>query len=192
MNSSLSDIQDLSNKKVNLYSMVFKNFLVLSVQSRLSSSVLGFLPRVLTNKESAILEKDKWLADSGADTIVTNQLSDLTNYQNDPMQIEGAGGRTVLSGSGSVELKVVLINGTTRDIILDYVRYMPQCAVKLFSLKKIIKAGGSLNFNRIMFVDEGKTIELCETNSAGFLVESEHRHTGAHFKALVSATPKAF
>ncbi|KAI0994487.1 hypothetical protein K3495_g13695, partial [Podosphaera aphanis] len=191
MNSSLSDSQDISNKKVNLYSMVFKNFPVLSNQSKLSPSLVNFLPRILTNKEPAILAKDKWLADSGADTMVTNQLSDLTNYQNDPIEIEGAGGRTISPGFGSVELKVVLTNGTTREIILDYVRYMPQCPVKLFSLKKIMKNGGSLHYNRIMFVDEGKTIELCETNSAGFLVESKHRHTDTHFKALVSAAPNA-
>ncbi|KAI0992582.1 hypothetical protein K3495_g15603, partial [Podosphaera aphanis] len=154
-----------------------------------SSTVLvNFLPKALTNKDPAIILKDRWLADSGADTMVTNQISDLISYQNDPLEIDGAGGTTVSPGFGAVELKVMLTNGTTREIKLNHVRYLPQCPVKLFSLKKVMMTGGSLHSDRIMFIDEGKSKELCEIDNSGFLVESRLCNTDIYFNALVSAT----
>ena len=123
--------------------------------------------------------------------MVTNQFSDFTDYQEEPIQIDGAGGTTTSPGFGTVELKLTLTNGTTREIQLSNVRYMPQCPVKWFSLKKIMIAGGSLHSNRIMFFDEGIYLELCEVDNSGFLVESRLCQTGIYFDALVSAANKA-
>ncbi|RKF60155.1 Gag-Pol polyprotein [Golovinomyces cichoracearum] len=147
-----------------------------------------FLPTALTSKEPAILLKDRWLADSSAEKMIKNQFSDFIDYKIEPLDIESAGGTTVSPGFGSVKLKASLTNGTFREVRLNYVRYMPQFPLKLFSIKQTMKTGGSLHNNRNMFVDEGNITELCETDSPGFLIESKHCQTDAYFNALVSAT----
>ncbi|KAI1000346.1 hypothetical protein K3495_g7849 [Podosphaera aphanis] len=119
--------------------------------------------------------------------MVTNQKSDLIDYVDEPAEIEGADGTTISPGFGTVKLNVILTNSTTREIHLSKVRYIPQCPDKLFSLKKILSLGGSLHFDKIMFVDDHKTIELCEVGKSGFLIESRHCYTNAYFNALTTA-----
>ncbi|RKF64950.1 retrotransposon polyprotein, partial [Golovinomyces cichoracearum] len=83
-----------------------------------------FLPKALTNKRTTIISKDRWLADSGADTMVTNSISDFTSYREDRIEIESASGTTTSPGVGVVRLEVMLTNGTTREIHLNDVRYI--------------------------------------------------------------------
>lgn len=84
-----------------------------------------FLPRALTNKRTTIVSKDRWLADSDADTMVTNSIFDFTSYKEDRIEIESASGTTTSPGVGVVRLEVMLTNATTREIHLSDVRYMP-------------------------------------------------------------------
>ncbi|KHJ30037.1 hypothetical protein EV44_g3186 [Erysiphe necator] len=83
-----------------------------------------FLPKALTKNEPHILVKDRWLADSGADTMITNQFSDFLEYTVDQLEIQGAGGITLSPGVGTVQLNVALTNGTMRQINLSNVRYL--------------------------------------------------------------------
>lgn len=68
--------------------------------------------------------------------MVTNEISDFSNCVDESPKIKGTGGTTKSPGFGIIVLQVVLTNGTTRDIETTHVRYMPQCPVKLFSLKR--------------------------------------------------------
>ncbi|KAI0999215.1 hypothetical protein K3495_g8985, partial [Podosphaera aphanis] len=64
-----------TNKKVILYFSAhhaISHFPVSSSKHIKSVTTLSFLPKALTHNRAAIISKDRWLADSGADTMVTN------------------------------------------------------------------------------------------------------------------------
>ncbi|KAI0998753.1 hypothetical protein K3495_g9446 [Podosphaera aphanis] len=187
------DNQESVNKKVQIYhsSSKPKRVFPTIISKGNSSAYPGFLPKALTSNNPAVILKDRWLADSGADTMATNQKSDLIDYVDEPAEVEGAGGTTISPGFGTVKLNVILTNSTTRGIHLSKVRHIPQCPLKLFSLKKILSLGASLHFDKIMFVDDHKTIELCEVDKSGFLIESRHCYTNAYFNALKTAVDEA-
>ena len=113
--------------------------------------------------------------------MVCNDFQSFESYKEDPLEIEGAGGITTSPGIGVVNLEVVLINGSTRKVQFTNVRYMPQCPVNLFSLEKIMKNGGSLYSDKIMFMENGKLIEFYGVDEHGFLLESKYQNTQAYF-----------
>lgn len=148
------------------------------------AAAASFLPQKFSSENVTIISKDRWLADSGADSMVTNNRSDFIEYKNQPLDISGAGGTTTSPGVGTVNLEVMLTNGTSRNVKLSNVRYMPQCPVKLFSLRKVISAGGSLHANKIMHIDShNRLTELCKIDDSGFVVESKNDHLGVYLNA---------
>lgn len=172
-----------NNEIVELYPQIPKYTQVLPILPIRSTkaATTSFLPQKFSSEDVSIISKDRWLADSGADSMVTNNRSDFVEYKNQPLEISGAGGTTTSPGVGIVNLEVKLTNGTCRNIKLNNVRYMPQCPVKLFSLRKVISAGGSLHANKIMHLDShNRLTELCEIDDQGFLVELKNDDLGVY------------
>lgn len=170
-----------NNKTVELYSQIPKYTHVLPILPVMptKAATAGFLPMKLSSENVTIISKDRWLADSGADSVVTNKKSDFIEYKNQSLEVSGAGGTTTSLGMGTVNLEVMLTNGTSRMIKLNNVRYMPKFPVKLFSLRKVINAGGSLHGNKIMHMDSrNRPTELCELGYLGFVAESNNDHLG--------------
>ena len=172
-----------NNEAVELYPQVpkYKSVLPIIPVRPTKAATASFLPQKLSSENVTIISKDRWLAESGADSMVTNNKSDFIEYKNQPLEISGAGGTTTSPGVGTVNLEVMLTSGTSRTIKLNHVRYMPQCPVKLFSLRKVINAGGSLHANKIMHMDSrSRLTELCEIDDLGFVVESNNDHLGVY------------
>lgn len=85
----------------------------------------SFLPQKFSIENVSIISEDRWLADLGADSIVTNNRSDLIECNNQPLEISRAGETKTSPGLGIVILEVMLTNGTSRKEKLSYVKYMP-------------------------------------------------------------------
>ncbi|TQS37241.1 hypothetical protein Golomagni_02295 [Golovinomyces magnicellulatus] len=179
-NQENDSVNNIKGKTVDLYSCAteLRHVLPAVPVESLNTNDSGFLPEIMTSKRCEINSGDRWLADSGADSMVTNNKLDFTAYTNHPLEIKRAGGTTISPGVGTMKLEVQLTSGTTRDIKLSSVRSMPQCPVKLVSLRKIINSGGSLHANKIVYLDQddNKLMELCEIDESGYLVESDIGH----------------
>ena len=128
-----------------------------------------------TSRAFMSLYQDKWLADSGADGHVTNNKAWFDTYQPakfDP--IETAGGYITPRGIGTVKLQALTTDGSSVQLILQDVIYLPECPRNLFGVGKLIKRGYFVKYGKVMYTtDCGKERELCATDSHLHLVLKE-------------------
>ena len=87
--------------------------------------------------------------------------------------VKTAGGLVKLLSIGTVKLYLPKSNGRRTELTLYDVIYMPQCPINLFSLQKLIKLGGYLKGDKIIFLQDKKEAELCQVDEDLFLIEED-------------------
>ena len=84
------------------------------------------------------------------------------DYQEcDLSPVQTAGGPVKPPGVGTVQLKVVKTDGSTMELTLYDVTYMPWCPINLLGVGKLMKQGGYAKPGKVIYVKNGKEVELC-------------------------------
>jgi hypothetical protein len=71
----------------------------------------------------------------------------------------GNGNKMVATKVGSLRCHVIQLDGSTLDIVINEVKYLPELCANLFSVKKAIKNGFNLS-------NEGESISLTKGSSS--------------------------
>jgi len=85
------------------------------------------------------LESNQWLADSGADGHVANNLAVFDTYTPNTRTIDTADGPLTALGTGTVNLRLLRTDSSIREVVLHDVTYMPKYPVNLFGARKLMK-----------------------------------------------------
>lgn len=126
-------------------------------------------------KQGALLSlfRERWLADSGADGHVCNNLALFTDYQECDMRpVDTADGPIKPPGFGTVKLRVKQSTGDDFELILKDVVYMPRCPINLFGVGKLMRQnGGYVRPGRVIYLKKGVETELCAVDQNLHLIE---------------------
>ena len=97
------------------------------------SAIGNLVPLALVSFQS-----NQRLADSGADGHVANSLAVFDAFTPDTRTIGTANPSKVL-GTGTVKLRLLRSDDSTRNVTLADVTYVPKCPVNLFGARKLMK-----------------------------------------------------
>ena len=115
---------------------------------------------------------DRWLADTGATDHITFDKSKFTDYT----EMTGLGalrtinGEAIPEGKGTVQIQVLLSDGSTKPIRLYDCLYIPSCPINLFSGFKLVQAGGYIKGGFLRTRDHK---EICRHDRRLFIIEGE-------------------
>ena len=70
---------------------------------------------------------------------MANNLACFDTFTPDTRTIDTADGPSTALGTGTVKLRLLRTDGTTRNVTLTDVTYMPKCPVNLFGARKLMK-----------------------------------------------------
>jgi hypothetical protein len=126
-------------------------------------------------KQGALLSlyRERWLADSGADRHVYNNLALFTDYQEcDIRLVDTADGPIKPPGFGTVKLRVKKSNSNDFELILKDVVYIPRCPINLLGVGKLMHQNSSyIRPRRVIYLKKGVETELCTVDQNLHLVE---------------------
>jgi hypothetical protein len=101
-----------------------------------------------------VTAKSRWMVDSGATHHITPHRSDFATWAPARRSVSLGGHAEIAQiGTGTVQIRP---SGGDRDVHLQDVMHVPNAEARYFSVSALLKKGG-----KIMFKDNGFTIELC-------------------------------
>ena len=116
------------------------------------------------------LQSNHWLADSGADGHIANNLACFDTFTPDTRTIDTADRPSKALGSGTVNLRLLRSDGTIRNVTLTDVTYIPKCPVNLFGARKLIKEQkGYILLGQLMLRTPSGDEEICALDENLFL-----------------------
>ena len=98
-------------------------------------------------------EESTYLADTGASMHMTGNPEGLFDCKdiNEPV-ILGSGKHLVATKIGKVRKTVLQQDGSTQDILLDPIKYVPGLELQLFAVLKALEQGRKLDNNGVKLV----------------------------------------
>jgi gag-polypeptide of LTR copia-type len=112
------------------------------------------------------INEDIWICDSGASEYYCMSIDGMFNVQDiDEKVTVGNGNKMVATKVGSLRCRVIQLDGSTLDIVINEVKYLPDLCANLFSVNKAIK----MNLTSVMQV---RVSPLQKDHLASLLIES--------------------
>ena len=100
--------------------------------------------------KNGTLSDDIWICDSGACGHYCKSIEGMFNLKDIAETITVGNGDSMMATKvGSLKRRVVQLDGSTLDIIINEVKYVPKLCANLFSINKAIKNGFNLSNNGI-------------------------------------------
>ena len=98
--------------------------------------------------KNGTLSDDIWICDSGACGHYCKSIEGMFNLKDIAETITVGNGDSMMATKvGSLKRRVVQLDGSTLDIIINEVKYVPNLCANLFSINKAIKNGFNLSNN---------------------------------------------
>ena len=105
---------------------------------------------MLTSKAFVARSRSDWIVDSGATSHMCNNRSMFTELNqlgaNEKVTL-GDGSSLDIAGEGTVDMDMLLSNGSRRSCALKRVLYVPELAYNLVSVPRAVEAGKSVHFD---------------------------------------------
>ena len=100
----------------------------------------------MATSENEDLTSDIWICDSGACGHYCNFKEGLFDTREINEEITIGNGKSMIAAKvGSLKCKIIQVDGSSLDVTLHEVKYVPELWVNLFSINKALKNGFNLS-----------------------------------------------
>ena len=105
---------------------------------------------MLISHALAATSKNEWIIDSGASSHMCNEQSNFKEFvqlQSTEKVALGDGSTLDVKGEGTIDMEMILQDGTRRVCVLNNVLYVPNLAYNLVSVSRATDAGKTVDFD---------------------------------------------